>query len=190
MTATHLYIECRSEITGDTLTGYASTFGTYADLGSYVETFAPNAFDAVLADTATDVRAFYQHDSAMLLGRQSSGTLKLWTDSTGLGYELALPKTSYANDVRELAARGDLSGMSIGFRPDQQTWTKLGSRDLRTHISVGALVEISPVSVPAYGSTTAQLRSLDHITTTQAIDGRTQLFRAWFAALTERYPFD
>lgn len=190
MTATHLYIECRSEVKGDNLTGYAQVYGTYADLSTYVETFAPNAFDSVLADPATDVRAFYQHDSAMLLGRQSSGTLKLWTDSTGLGYELDLPKTSYANDVRELAARGDLSGMSIGFRPDKQTWSKLGNRDLRTHTSVGALIEISPVSVPAYGSTTAQLRSLDHITTTQAIDGRTQMFRAQFAALTRKVSID
>lgn len=180
------YIECRSEVKGDTLTGYASTFGTYADLGSYVETFAPTAFDATLSDPATDVRSFYQHQSAMLLGRQSSGTLKLWTDSTGLGYELKLPKTSYANDVRELASRGDLGGMSIGFRPDQETWGRIGSRELRTHTSIGALVEISPVSIPAYSSTTAQLRSLADIPTTPAIDGRTQLFRARFAALNNR----
>lgn len=190
MTASHLYVECRSEVTGNTLTGIASAFGTYADLGSYIETFAPTAFDKVLGDPATDVRAFYQHDSAMLLGRQSSGTLKLWTDPTGLRYELDLPNTSYANDIRELAARGDLSGVSIGFRPDQQSWSKLGNRDLRTHTSVGALIEISPVSVPAYGSTTAQLRSLDHITQ-QAIDGRTQMFRAQFAALTRKvHPID
>lgn len=174
-----LYIECRSEVKGDTLTGYASVFGTYADLGSCIETFAPGSFDQVLANPATDVRAFYQHDSAMLLGRQSSGTLTLRADSTGLFYELSLPKTSYANDVRELAARGDLSGMSIGFRPDQQTWSKLGSRDLRTHTSVGALIEISPVSVPAYGSTTAQLRSLDHITSN---DNHIRLLRARAAA--------
>jgi HK97 family phage prohead protease len=176
-----------SEVKGNTLTGYASTFGTYADLGSYVETFAPTAFDATLADPATDVRAYYQHDSSMLLGRQSSGTLKVWTDSKGLGFELELPKTSYANDVRELAGRGDLGGMSIGFRPNPngEVWSTLGNRELRTHTSVSALIEVSPVSIPAYGSTTVQLRSLDQISQS-AIDGRTQLFRARFAALNNR----
>jgi HK97 family phage prohead protease len=164
MTNHQLYVECRSEVTGDTLTGYASTFGSYADLGSYVETFASTAFDATLANPVTDVRSFYQHDSKMLLGRQSSGTLKLWTDSTGLGYEVKLPNTSYANDVRALAERGDIGGMSIGFRPDQETWGRIGNRELRTHVSVKTLVEISPVSIPAYDSTTAQLRSLDCIT--------------------------
>jgi HK97 family phage prohead protease len=175
MTNHQLYVECRSEVKGDTLTGYASTFGTYADLGQYVETFARSAFDATLANPASDVRSFYQHDSAMLLGRQSSGTLKLWTDSTGLGYELSLPKTSYAADVRELASRGDLGGMSIGFIPDSEEWGRLGNRELRTHLSVARLVEISPVSIPAYDSTTAQLRSLDHITTATTIDLRTQI---------------
>ena len=178
--------DLESEIRGNTLSGYASTFGTYADLGSYVETFAPSAFDATLADPATDVRAYYQHDSSMLLGRQSSGTLKVWTDTRGLGFELELPKTSYANDVRELAGRGDLGGMSIGFRPNEESWSTVGNRELRTHTSVAALIEVSPVSIPAYGSTTVALRSLDHITTQPAIDGRTQLFRARFAALNNR----
>ncbi|SHU12630.1 phage prohead protease, HK97 family [Mycobacteroides abscessus subsp. abscessus] len=175
--------ELESEVNGNTLSGYASVFGTYADLGSYVETFAPTAFDATLQNPASDVRAYYQHDSKMLLGRQSSGTLKVWTDTRGLGYEIELPKTSYADDVRELADRGDLGGMSIGFRPnpDGETWGRLGNRELRTHTSVLALIEVSPVSIPAYGSTTVQLRSLDHITQ-PAIDGRTQLFRARFAA--------
>jgi HK97 family phage prohead protease len=111
----------------------------------------------------------------MLLGRQSSGTLKVWADSRGLGFELALPKTSYANDVRELASRGDLGGMSIGFQPGEESWSAIGKRELRTHISVARLVEISPVSIPAYDDTTAQLRSLDHITTKTPIDLRTQI---------------
>lgn len=178
------FADFESEISGNTLTGYASVYGTYAEMGSYVETFAPTAFDATLKDPATDVRAYYQHDSSMLLGRQSSGTLKVWTDTRGLGYEIELPNTSYANDVRELAGRGDLGGMSIGFRPDPtngEAWGRLGNRELRTHTSVLALIEVSPVSIPAYGSTTVQLRSADHITQ-PAIDGRTQLFRAWFAA--------
>jgi HK97 family phage prohead protease len=179
--------DLESEVEGNTLTGYASTFGTYADLGSYVETFAPTAFDATLADPATDVRAYYQHDSSMLLGRQSSGTLTVWTDTRGLGFELELPNTSYAKDVRELAGRGDLGGMSIGFRPNPNGETRgtINGRTLRTHTSVAALIEISPVSIPAYSSTTVQLRSLDHLPA-ESRDGRTQLVRAEIAHYLQR----
>lgn len=169
-------IELRSEVTGNTLTGYASVYGTYADLGSFVETFAPNAFDATLNNPATDVRSFWNHDSAMLLGRQSANTLRVWSDSTGLGFEVQLPPTSAGNDVRALAERGDIGGVSIGFRPDQETWGRIGGRELRTHTSVASLIEVSPVSIPAYNSTTVRLRSLEHIST-GAEDLRTQIIR-------------
>jgi HK97 family phage prohead protease len=179
--------ELRSEVKGNTLTGYASVYGTYADLGAYVETFAPTAFDATLNSPTSDVRSFWNHESSMLLGRQSTGTLRVWSDSTGLGFEVQLPPTSAGNDVRALAERGDIGGVSIGFRPDPngETWGHIGSRELRTHTSVATLIEISPCSLPAYGSTTVQLRSLADIPQ-PAIDGRTQLFRARFAALNNR----
>ena len=168
--------EFRSEVTGNTLTGYASVYGTYADLGAYVETFAPTAFDATLADPHTDVRSFWNHDSAMLLGRQSVQTLRVWTDTTGLGFEVQLPPTTAGNDVRALAERGDIGGVSIGFRPDGETWSTIGHRELRTHVSVARLIEISPVSLPAYGFTTVQLRSLEHITHPDSV--RSQATRA------------
>ncbi|MHA3020140.1 HK97 family phage prohead protease [Mycobacterium sp. BMJ-28] len=176
-------VELRSEVAGNTLTGYASVYGSYADLGGYVESFAPGSFDKALGGAGTDVRSFWNHDSAKLLGRQSTGTLKVWTDSTGLGFEVHLPNTSAGNDVRELAERGDIGGVSIGFRPGEEDHTgRVGNRALRTHTSVAHLVEISPCSIPAYSSTTVQLRSLDSIPQ-PAIDGRTQLFLARYGAL-------
>lgn len=170
--------ELRSEVTGNTLTGYGQVWGTYADLTRYVETFAPNAFDASLADPASDVRSFWNHQSGLLLGRQSAGTLRVWTDSTGLGFEVSLPRTSAGNDVRELAERGDIGGVSVGFRPGTESWSTLGGRELRTHDTV-TLIEISPCSIPAYGDTdtTVQLRSLADIPTHRA-DQRTQILAA------------
>nr|WP_264066695.1 HK97 family phage prohead protease [Mycolicibacterium komossense] len=52
-------------------------FNERADIGPFLEVIARTAFDAVLADPATDVRAFLDHDSGKLLGRQSSSTLRL-----------------------------------------------------------------------------------------------------------------
>ena len=171
-------VELRSEVDGNKLTGYGAVFNQYAGLGGYLETLAPSAFDAVLADPSSDVRSFFNHDSSMLLGRQSAGTLRLSVDSHGLAFELDLPETSYANDVRSLAARGDLTGMSFGFMAGEEQWSTLGARDLRTHVSVAKLIEVSPVSLPAYPGTTVHLRSLEHIPTHAAIDGRIQIIRA------------
>jgi HK97 family phage prohead protease len=171
-----------SEIRGNTLSGFAAVFEQYAPMGSYLETLARSAFDATLTDPANDVRSFYQHDTARLLGRQSSGTLKLSTDSAGLHFELDIPDTSDGRDLRVLVDRGDLSGMSFGFIAGQEDWGQTpDGRDLRTHISVARLIEVSPVSLPAYAGTSVQLRSLTDIPA-QAIDGRTQMFRARFAA--------
>ena len=172
------YAEFRSDVRGDTLTGYASVWNTYADLGRYVETFAPTAFDASLTNPSSDVRSFWNHDSSALLGRQAAGTLKVWTDSTGLGFEIRLPPTAAGNDVRALAERGDLGGMSIGFRPDSEEWGRVGERELRTHTSVKQLIEISPVSIPAYGSTTVHLRSLHEIPVASTETLRSQIIRA------------
>jgi HK97 family phage prohead protease len=170
------HIETRSEITGRKLTGYGAVFDQFAHFGSFLERLAPTAFDAALADPATDVRAFYQHDSAMLLGRQSSGTLRLSTDSHGLHFELDIPDTSYGNDLRELVARGDLTGSSFAFVAGEEDWGSTpDGRDLRTHVSVSRLIEVSPVSIPAYSGTEIHLRSLAEL---PAESRHSQLIRA------------
>lgn len=178
MTHNRFHVELRSEINGNKLSGYGAVFGQYADMGRYLERLQPTAFDKVLSDPASDVRSFWNHDSTMLLGRQSSGTLRLSTDSHGLAFELDLPNTSYANDVRELAARGDLTGMSFGFIPGEEQWGTVGNRELRTHVSVAKLIEVSPVSLPAYPGTTVQLRSLTDIPAASTETCRSQTVRA------------
>lgn len=154
----HRSLELRSELTGRKLAGYAAVFNTRADIGPYWEQFRPTAFDAALSRQDVDVRAFSDHDPGKLLGRQSAGTLRLSTDSTGLHFELDLPDTTVGRDVRTLVERGDLTGVSIGFVAGQEEWSDYGDRDLRTHIAVAKLIEISPVSIPAYAETSIALR--------------------------------
>lgn len=167
-------VEVRSEVTGNRISGYASVFDEPADLGPYFEVIARSAFNAVLADPATDVRAFLDHDSGKLLGRQSSGTLRLATDTRGLHFEVDLPKTSAGKDARELINRGDLTGVSFGFKAGQEEWGAYEGRELRTHLSIARLIEISPVSLPAYTGTSVALRSQP----AEPITGRTQIIRA------------
>ena len=75
-------------------------------------------------------------------------------------------------------ATGSFAEVSADTRrpPDGETWSTIGHRELRTHVSVARLIEISPVSLPAYGFTTVQLRSLEHITHPDSV--RSQATRA------------
>ena len=169
-------VEMRSSGKLSRLGGYAAVFDQTTDLGSFgLERMAPTAFDAVLADPTTDVRALWNHDRRLLLGRQSVGTLRLSTDSTGLEYEVDLPDTSYARDVRALAERGDLDGASFAFAFGQQEF----DGDVRVHTSVARLFDVSPVTVGAYAGASTEARSL-----TAGTRRRSQLIRARYRART------
>lgn len=148
-------------LTGNVLSGYAHIFGQRALVNRQYEEMRQGSFDKALKNS--DVRAFYQHDRNMLLGRQSSGTLRVSADSKGLQYEVDLPNTTYANDLRELVARGDLNEMSFGFIPKVVSWSKATDGLLvRSHESVGELVDISPVSIPAFSGTSISMRDRNY----------------------------
>ena len=103
------HFQLRTEIAGDKkfLIGRAASYNVMSkDLG-FREIIASGAFDDVLADRDADVVCNINHSSNQLLGRTSSGTLRLASDSQGLSYRCALPATTYASDIAALAARGD-----------------------------------------------------------------------------------
>jgi HK97 family phage prohead protease len=141
-------------VQGGQLSGLAAPFGVVANIGEFREVIAPGAFTATLA-TNRDVLALAEHDAARVLGRTRSGSLKLAETARGLEYALTLPDTTVANDLRALAARGDIGGVSMGFRCVRDSWQD----DVRTLHEI-ELHEISIVSAfPAYPETTVSLRS-------------------------------
>lgn len=173
-------VETRSDIIkGNKLAGHASVFNQGADLRSHVEMIDKAAFNAVLAQASTDVRALFNHDPNQLLGRQSSGTLRLGVDSQGLEFEVDLPDTTLGRDIKVLAERGDLTGASFGFIPDEDEWDTVQGRRVRTHTSVAALVDVSPVTFPAYKGAGVMMRSIDFGRPTVV---RSQIIRARHAA--------
>lgn len=140
------------------LAGYAARFNTPARIGDFTETIAPGAFRKSL-ETRADVLALKDHDTGVLLGRVKSGTLRLSEDASGLAFEIDMPQTSVANDLLELASRGDLSGMSFGFRvrPGGEQWS--ADRTKRTLTDLD-LIEISVASAfAAYPTTEVHARS-------------------------------
>jgi uncharacterized protein len=149
-----IFSELRAD--GRKLVGYAATFGAEARIGTFIETIHAGAFRDSLAESR-DVLALIDHDASKLLGRTKSGTLKLREDQRGLAFEIALPSTQLANDVLELASRGDLGGASFAFtvRKDGERWT--GSK--RELLAVN-LHDISIVQAhPAYPNTIVNPRS-------------------------------
>lgn len=155
--------EVRAEPDSRTIRGYAAVFGSESeDLGGFTEYIAPGAFDGVLND---DVRALVNHNDNLILGRTSSGTLRLSVDERGLAYEFDVPNTSYGNDLLESVRRGDITQSSFGFTVAEDAWDYEGKgmgkkKPKRTIKKVARLYDVSPVTYPAYPDTSVALRSL------------------------------
>ncbi len=147
---------------GRRLVGHAAVFGSATRIDDLTETIAPGAFAATLR-SGSDVLALVDHDASRLLARTASSSLVLREDDHGLAFEIHLPETQLARDVLALAERGDLGGMSFGFRvPNGGERFENGVRVL-TQID---LVEISVVhAFPAYPDTTVEPRTSQDRTT-------------------------
>lgn len=140
--------------------GYAAVFNRYSDnLGGFIEKVAPPFFNKSRADGWPDVIARFNHDDNMLLGTSDNNTLGLQIDETGLLYEVDPPDARA--DILELVSRGDVRKSSFAFRVSQDgdDWAvnDLGNV-VRTLIS-GTLVDVAPVTRPAYPDSTAGVRS-------------------------------
>lgn len=136
------------------ITGYAAVFNAWSeDLGFFKEQIAPGAFKATIKKG--DIRALINHDPNLIIGRTRNKTLKLWEDDNGLGFEVTLPNTSYAMDLRESIKRKDITQNSFGFQTVRDEWSEDGKR--RTLHEV-RLFDISPVTFPAYRQTNVKLR--------------------------------
>lgn len=145
------------------IAGYAAVFNKRSDLlgGFFVELIAPGAFDDVLTQ---DTRGLFNHDPNYLLGRTTSGTLRLSVDERGLAYEIDTPDTLTIRDlVVAPIARGDMSGSSFAMRvaPGGDTWHEEDGVVVRTIYKVAELRDVGPVSFPAYPDSSAAQRSLD-----------------------------
>jgi HK97 family phage prohead protease len=129
------------------------------DLGGFRERLQPTAFRSTLS-AGSDVLALVDHSREKLLGRSSNGTLRLAETAAGLEVVIDMPNTSYANDMRELAKRGDLGGLSFAFKVRQggQRFSREGGQTIRDLTDID-FKEISVISAhPAYKDARVALR--------------------------------
>ncbi len=148
--------------------GRAATFRSPSeDLGGFTERIDPRFFSKSQGDGWPGVMARFQHSDQAILGSVQAGTLRLDIDHAGLNYELDCPESR--GDVLELVARGDVAHSSIAFQTWEDDWTTEGGTAIRTLLS-GRLVDVAPVSQPAYRSTSVALRSLADYTDAPVAD--------------------
>lgn len=162
-------VELHQEGERPRLSGYAAVFGEVTDIeGVFRERIALGAFtDAVKHD---DVRALFNHDANFVLGRTSAGTLRLLEDDHGLRYDVDPPETTWARDLMVSVQRGDVSQSSFAFEVTEEEWDygQRGETPLRT-IKAVRLYDVSPVTYPAYESTSVSARSLEAATSAPAL---------------------
>lgn len=137
--------------------GYAAVFERKSVmLYGFREKIAPGAFQDSLQD---DIRALWQHDTSQVLGRTRSGSLRLWEDSTGLGFEVEPPDTQAGRDAVTLIRRGDVDQMSFGFNVpvNGDDWSEDEDGIPLRIIKRAKLIEVSPVTFPAYVDTSVNV---------------------------------
>lgn len=139
----------------DSFQGYAVVWNAISHpiggMNAFRERFAPGAFTRSLKEQS-DIFGLLHHNRQLILARTTAGSLRVWQDGYGLGFEMAVKDTSLGRDTRVLVDGGELSGMSFQFatEPGADTW-EVGSDgyDLRT-VNEAWLYEVSIVDRGAY----------------------------------------
>jgi hypothetical protein len=143
------------------ISGYAALFDVSSDpLGYWNEIIDPHAFDSVMTANL-DCRALWNHNPDHVLGRTTAKTLELTIDARGLAYVIDPPDTQMARDLIISMRRKDVTGSSFGFITKRDQWTDNADGTVtRKILEFEELLDVSPVTYPAYSATTAQARSL------------------------------
>jgi Escherichia/Staphylococcus phage prohead protease len=158
---TLLPVELRAGGSSPKIGGYAAVFNSISqNLGGFVEVVRPSFFNRSHSRGWPDVMARYNHSDDMLLGTTAAGTLRLAIDDVGLSYDVDPPRSR--SDVVELVQRGDVRKSSFAFIASEDDWTMSEDQNYpQRSLLNGSLVDVAPVNSPAYGSTTAGLRSME-----------------------------
>lgn len=150
--------ETRDEGGKMVIEGYFAVFGNdYNIAPGMAERIAPEAFDRTLGKQ--DVRALTNHDTRLVLGRQSAGTLVLKQDTHGLWGSVDVnPNDSDAVNTYERIRRGDVTQCSFGFDIVKEDAEYLEDGSVVWTLRDVELYEVSVCTFPAYEATNVQAR--------------------------------
>lgn len=140
--------------------GYFAVFNSpYVLWEGAEEIVKPGAF----ADTLSgDIRCLIDHDTRLVLGRTTVGTLTLREDERGLWGRVKINRDDVdAMNLYARVQRGDVDQCSFGFNIDKESFVDLGGGNCRWEIERVTLFEVSVVTFPAYEETAVKARHAD-----------------------------
>lgn len=139
------------------ISGYFAVFNSnYEIYPGMSESIAPGAFSKTLGG---DIRALTNHDTTLVLGRNTAGTLELREDSHGLWADVRInPNDSDAMNTYERVKRGDVDQCSIGFNILDEETEFRDDGSVHWTIREVELFEVSVCTFPAYKETNISAR--------------------------------
>ena len=143
--------------------GVAAVVGQRTLIGGWFEEeIEPGAFDEVVRSEET-VCAI-NHDASLVMSRNGK-TMELFITPEGhLGYRANFPDTELGRHYHNSIKRGDIEKSSFAFtiKRDGATWSfaqEEGEYDLRKISKIDRLLDVAPVTYPAYQGTSSSARS-------------------------------
>ena len=125
-------------------------------MGSYTEVIKRGALDGV---DLNDTRLLYNHDVAKVPLARAPKTMSLTVTEKGVEMRAVLADTEDAKAVYTAVERGDLDGMSFGFKVPEGGDTYDRETNTRTINRIEKIYEVSVVAFPAYASTSVEARA-------------------------------
>lgn len=153
--------QTRQENDAKYIEGYFIRFNEETELWDGVfEEVAPEAVDDSLKNN--DIRCLFNHDTSIVLGRTGNGTLELKKDSKGIFGRVKInPNDKQALDIYARIERGDINACSFGFNIINEEIQNRDDGTVKFILKKIDLHEVSPVTFPAYPTTSIQAREKD-----------------------------
>jgi HK97 family phage prohead protease len=143
------------------LSGYFIKFDEVTELWpGYFEVIKRDGVEKAIKDA--DIRALFNHDDSLVLGRTGNGTVTLGVDDVGLFGDIIINR----NDPQAVGAyarvqRGDVVGCSFGFMPIKINTEERDDGSYLDTILELEIFEVSPCTFPAYPQTEIAARRQD-----------------------------
>ena len=152
--------ETREDGGNPRIEGYFAVFNSiYEVFNGCTESIAPGAFTDELN---SDVRALIDHDTRLVLGRTTAGTLELREDDHGLWGGIDInPNDTEAMNLYARVKRGDVSQCSFGFAILCEEHEERENGAHHWTIKKVKLFEVSCCTFPAYEETAISARKAD-----------------------------
>lgn len=164
--------------------GYFSVFNSpYEMWDDYTEIVRNGAFRETLRKD--DIRALINHDTTLVLGRTTAGTLELSEDEHGLFGRIRVNRNDQdAMNAYARVQRGDVTQCSFGF--DVEAFdTEVEEGHETCYLTRVKLYEVSVCTFPAYTDTEVQARNAAAVSERRAAAKR-EAVEEWRAAALKK----